>query len=127
MAALVSVIAATALLTAVVGLYGLLVYSVGRRQREIGVRVALGSRSTQIRELVVIEALRPVITGIAIGWAVSWLIARYVASFLYDVSPRDPLTFAASGAVLLLAALIATIGPIRRATSVDPIRALRAE
>lgn len=126
-AALVSLFAALALLTAAVGLFSLLSYSVGRRQREIGVRVALGSTAGQIRRLVVREALRPVITGVTIGLGAAWLLMRYLASYFYGVDARDPITFAASAWVLIGAALLATIGPIRRATSVDPMRSLRSE
>jgi putative ABC transport system permease protein len=102
-------------------------FNVGQRQREIGVRLALGSTMAQIRQLVAMGALRPVITGVAIGWAAAWLLVQFVASFLYGVSPHDLGTFAASGAVLLSAALIAAMQPVRRATGVDPIAALRAE
>ena len=126
-AVLVSVFAGLALVTAAVGLYGVLAYAVGQRQREIGVRVALGATLGEIRRLVIADAMRPVIAGLFGGWLVASLTTGYVASFLYGVSPRDPLTFSASGAVLLLTALVATIGPIRKATGVDPIRALRAE
>ena len=126
-AVLVSVFAGLALLTAAVGLYGVLAYAVGQRQREIGVRIALGSSVSAIRGLVLREALGPVVIGLAAGTALAWLTTRYIASFLYGVSPRDPLTFSASVAVLLLTALVATIGPIRKAAGVDPIRTLRAE
>ena len=124
---LISLFAMMALVTAAVGLYGLLAYSVGQRQREIGVRVALGSSLGQIRWLVFAEAMRPVLAGLVMGVLGAWLATGVLASFLYEVSPRDLPTFAWSVVVLLVVVLIATIGPIRRATGVDPIQALRAE
>ena len=124
---LISLFALMALVTAAVGLYGLLAYSVGQRQREIGVRVALGSSIPQIRWLVFAEAMRPVLAGLVMGLIGAWLATGALASFLYEVSPRDLPTFAWSAAVLLAVVLIATIGPVRRATGVDPIQALRAE
>ena len=124
---LLSLFAVMALTTAAVGLYGLLAYSVGQRQREIGVRVALGSSVRQIRWLVLSEALRPATAGLVMGLVGAWLGTGVLAVYLYEVSPRDLPTFAWSAAVLLVVVLVATIGPIRRATGVDPIQALRAE
>lgn len=126
-AVLISVFAVLALVTAAVGLYGLLAYAVGQRHCEIGVRMALGATLGEIRRLVIADAMRPIVAGLSCGWLVAWLTTHYIASFLYGVSPHDPLTFSVSGAVLILTALIAAIGPIQRATGVDPIRALRAE
>jgi predicted permease len=124
---LISLFAVMALVTAAVGLYGLLAFSVGQRQREIGVRVALGATAGGIRSLVIAEAVRPVMAGLVAGWAVAWMATGVLRSFLYQVSPHDFVTFTGSAAVLLVVALLATIGPIRRATGVDPIHALRAE
>jgi putative ABC transport system permease protein len=124
---LISLFAVMALVTAAVGLYGLLAYSVGQRHREIGVRVALGSTVGSIRWLVLSEAIRPALAGLVVGWGAAWLSAGVLDSFLYQVSPHDISTFAWSAAVLLVVVLLATIGPIRRATGVDPIHALRAE
>lgn len=124
---LISLFAALALVTAAAGLYGLLAYAVGQRQREIGVRVALGSTTSQIRWMVLSEAMRPTLAGLVMGVIGSWLAAGVLRSFLYEVSPHDLPTFVWSAALLLVVVLVATIGPIRRATGVDPIRALRAE
>jgi putative ABC transport system permease protein len=124
---LVVVFAVLALVTAAVGLYGLLAYAVGQRRREIGVRVALGATLGQIRALVLTDALRPVGAGLIVGSAASWLLTRYLGSLLYGIGAHDPIAFLASGGVLLLAALVATLAPIRKATGVDPIRALRVE
>jgi ABC-type antimicrobial peptide transport system permease subunit len=124
---LISLFAVMALVTAAAGLYGLLAYSVGQRQREIGVRVALGSTVGQIRWLVLAEAMRPAMAGLVMGLVGAWLATSVLAAYLYKVSPRDLPTFAWSAMVLLVVVLLATIGPIRRATGVDPIRALRAD
>ena len=125
--ALASVFALLALITSSVGLYGLLSYSVGQRQREIGVRMALGSTPTGIRSLVFREAMIPVAVGGMTGGVAAWLSAGYLSSLTYGVGPHDVRVFAVSAVVLLLGAFVATIGPVRKATSVDPIRALRAE
>jgi putative ABC transport system permease protein len=124
---LILLFAVLALVTAAVGLYGLLAYSVGQRQREIGVRVALGSSLRQIRALVLKDAFRTVGMGLAIGGIAAWLLALALGSVLYGISVHDPVAFIGSAVVLVMAALVATVGPIRKATGVDPIRALRVE
>lgn len=116
-----------ALVTAAVGLYGLLAYAVGQREREIGVRVAVGATVGQIKALVLADALRPLGVGLTLGWIAAWILARYLGSLLYGASPHDALAFLTSGGVLLLTALVSTLAPVRRATGVDPIRALRVE
>ncbi len=126
-AVLVAIFAVLALVTAAVGLYGLIAYVVGQRRREIGVRVALGSTAGRVRALVLTDAIRPLAGGLALGWIVSWILTRYVASILYGVAPRDPVAFLTSGLILVLAALAAVLAPVRRATGVDPIQALRVE
>jgi len=124
---LVSVFAVLALLTMAVGLYGLLAHSVGQRRREIGVRVALGSTPGQVRSLVIREALGPIAAGFAAGGAAAWWAAGLLGSLLYGIGPRDPRAFAIAAVLLILAALLAALAPIRRATGVDPIVALRTE
>jgi putative ABC transport system permease protein len=98
-------------------------YSVSRRTREIGVRVALGARSRDVLIMILSQGLRT----IAIGLAGSLALTRTLASFLFGVSATDPLTFAAVMALLTVAALLACYIPARRATKVDPIVALRYE
>jgi putative ABC transport system permease protein len=124
---LMSLFAGLALLTAMVGLYGLLSFAVGQRTREIGVRIALGSSLAQVRTLVLRDALRPVLLGLAAGAVGAYMGSNLLASLLYGVSPRDWRTFAVSALVLVITALIAALGPIRRAASVDPVGALRME
>lgn len=123
----VSLFGVLALVTAGVGLYGLLAHGVGQRRREIGVRVALGSTPAQIRALVLKDAVGPVLIGVLFGAVASWWVAGLLESFLYGIGPRNPIAFAIGALALILSAGIATIVPVRRATGVDPIVALRAE
>jgi hypothetical protein len=126
-AALVSALALIAVLTAGVGLYGALAFSVGQRTREIGVRLALGSTRWQIRRLVLREVLTPVVVGLAVGALGLWLGGGLVESQLHGVTTFDPWALAASAAVLLLVAVAAVTAPIRRATGTDPLLALRTD
>ena len=124
---LLSMFAVLALVTASVGLYGLLAHAVGQRRREIGVRVALGSTPRQVRSLVIREALAPVLAGIAAGGLAAWWTAGLIASLLYGIGPHDPRAFVAGAITLTVAAVFAAFVPLRRATGVDPIVALRAD
>jgi predicted permease len=124
---LVSTFAVLALVTAAVGLYGLVAYSVGQRTREIGVRLALGSSLGGIRSLVLWEAFITVAIGLAVGTLTTWWLTGVAESLLYGISPRDPRAFAAGATVLVLAAFIAVAGPMRRASRIDPLTALRAD
>jgi predicted permease len=116
-----------ATLLAVIGLYGVMAYTVSRRTREIGIRMALGARVQAIGWLVIREVLSIAAIGVAVGLPAAWFLGRYVASQLYGVQPTDPLTIA--GAVLMLAAVatIAGLIPSIRATRVSPTTALRYE
>jgi predicted permease len=116
-----------ATLLAVIGLYGVMAYTVSRRTREIGIRMALGARVANIGWLVIREALTIAAIGITIGLPAAWFLSRYVTSQLFGVQPTDPLTIA--GAVLLLSAVatIAGLIPSIRATRVSPTTALRYE
>lgn len=118
---------ALALLLAAVGIYGVMSYSVAQRTRETGVRMALGARSAQVLGRVVREGLLSAAGGVALGLGGSWAVSRLLGRFLFRVEPTDPTTFAAVAALLLLVAAIASYVPARRAASVDPVRALRAE
>jgi putative ABC transport system permease protein len=102
-------------------------YSVSRRTREIGVRVALGAQGRDVRALILGQGLRTILAGVAIGAAGSLALTRTVRSLLFGVSANDPLTFAAVTLVVLGAALLACYVPARRATRVDPVVALRCE
>jgi putative ABC transport system permease protein len=124
---LLTIFAITSLVLALIGLYGLLAYSVRQRVAEIGVRIALGSSRARVIGMVVRQGLRLVLIGLALGLAAAFLLVRFLAGALYDVSPYDPWTFAAAPALVLLAALIACSAPAWRAAHIDPIEALRSE
>jgi len=118
---------AVALLLAGLGVYGLINYSVTQRRQEIGVRVALGARRSEIYGLVLKDAMRLVIAGLAIGLVASLPAARLIRAQLYGVAPADPVTYAAIAGLLLATGIGATLLPARRAARVDPIVALRAD
>jgi ABC-type antimicrobial peptide transport system permease subunit len=106
---------------------GVLGYAVVRRTREIGIRVALGARPVSVVRLVVRQALTLAAIGVAIGVVLSIVARRALASFLFEISPHDPVTFVAAGALLLSLTLAASYAPARHAVRIDPLDALRNE
>ena len=124
---LLTAFASTALLLAALGLFGVISVGVSQRTREIGVRMALGARSRDVLELVLREAATLAVVGVAIGLAAALALSRTLSSLLFNLSPRDPVAFAAAPLVLLLTAVVAALLPARRAAHVDPIEALRSE
>jgi putative ABC transport system permease protein len=124
---LLAAFALTALLLAAVGLFGLISYSVAQRRREIGIRVALGAKPATLIRTVMREGLTLCAAGLAAGLLGSMLASRVLASFLFGVGAADPLTFGAVATLLVGVAALATYIPARRALSVDPVVALRAE
>jgi putative ABC transport system permease protein len=116
-----------ALLLGVGGLYGVISYSVSQRSREIGIRIALGAQARAVTRMFVRHGLVLAGVGVAIGLAVALSIMRLMSSLLFDVSPLDPLTYGVVSVALIAATLIASYVPALRATTVDPINALRAE
>jgi len=109
------------------GLYGVIAYSVSRRTREIGVRMALGAQAGTVNRMILSEAVRLIAAGIVIGLAGSAAAARLLRGLLFEVSAADPATMAAVAVVLGMAALLASYIPARRAAAVNPVDALRAE
>lgn len=116
---------ATAL--ASIGLYGVTAYVVGGRTREIGIRMALGAKGSDVVRMIVLEGLTLIATGVAVGLLLSLVGTRVMGGLLYGVSPTDPLTFLSVAALLTAVALLACYLPARRATKVDPMVALRCE
>jgi putative ABC transport system permease protein len=113
------------LLLAAVGLYGLIAFSVGRRAREIGVRVALGAQRNQVLGMVLGEGMRLAGTGVVVGVLMAAAATRLIAGLLFNVSPLDGLTFVGMSALFVAVALVASYLPARRAAATDPIIALR--
>lgn len=126
-ATLIGVFGGLGLLLAVVGLYGILAYSVSQRTREIGVRLALGADRRNVLEMVVRQGLGMLVIGLGIGLLLALATTRLLAGLLLDISPTDPLTFVTVVIILTTAVLVASYIPARRATKVDPMVALRAE
>jgi predicted permease len=124
-ALMLSLLAAAALLLAMVGLYGLMHYSVAHRRREIGIRMVLGAKRGEILRLVLGRSLRLTLVGVALGLAAAWYLNRLLETQLYGVSPTDPVTFAGSALALLVIAWLAAFLPARLATRTDPAVVLR--
>ena len=124
---LVGALAAVALVLAVTGIYGVMAYSVAQRTREMGIRLALGATPAAVLGLVLRQAMRLVAVGIVLGVAAALPLGRVLRTLLYGVTATDPGTFAALAALLCATAAAATLVAARRATSVDPALALRAE
>jgi putative ABC transport system permease protein len=122
-----AVFGGVALLLAVVGVYGVVSYSVAQRTREIGIRVALGAGRGPIRAMVVKHGMRATLVGLGIGLGCAMAVARVMGALLYGTSPTDPVTFGFVALVLAIAALVACLVPALRATNVDPIVVLRCE
>jgi predicted permease len=127
LAALVGGFGLLALLLALVGVYGVMSYSVARRTHEFGIRVALGARGSAIVGMVLSQGLRMTVIGVAAGLLLALGVTRVLSGFLHEVSPLDPVVFAAVSLALAATALLACFIPARRAASVDPTTALRAE
>jgi putative ABC transport system permease protein len=124
---LLGVFAAIAILLAAVGLYGVISYGVAQRTNEIGIRMALGARPSEVARLVLADALKLAGWGTALGIGAGLALTRLMTSLLYGVKPTDPLTFVAVSLILIAVALLACYIPARRAAKIDPMVALRYE
>ena len=119
--------AGLALILAAVGIYSVLSYTVRRRIREIGIRMALGASNKDVVQMVLTDGLKPILVGVILGLAAALALSRVVSSLIYGVRATDPLTFAAVALLLLLVGIFATIIPAYRATRIEPVRILREE
>lgn len=124
---LLSLFAGLSLVLTVVGVYGVVSYSVTQRVHEIGVRTALGASPAQIVKLIVKQAMLPALIGIAVGLLGAFALTRVMSGMLYQVTPHDPAVFLFAAGTLILVALLATFIPAQRATRIDPVGALRLE
>jgi predicted permease len=126
-ASLLAVFAGLSLVLAVIGIYGVMAYSVNQRRRELGIRMALGATRNDVLRLVVLQGLRLTLMGVVVGLVASFAASRLIATMLFDVSPTDVVTFIAVPVLLATAALGASYLPALRATRIDPMVALRYE
>ena len=126
-AALLAVFAGVAALIAAIGVYGILAYSVNQRTREIGLRIALGAQRFGVLRWIAVQGMLVAATGIGVGLVGAYVLNRALASLLFEIRPRDSLTFTAVAGLLLVVSLTACLAPARRASRVDPIVALREE
>jgi predicted permease len=124
---LMTVFGTSALLLAAIGIYGLMAYSVEQRTQEIGIRIAMGAEAQQVRRMVVFQGMRLAVIGVVLGLAAAFGLTRLMTSFLYQVQARDPMVFVVMPLVLTIVSLIAVWLPARRASTVSPLTALRAQ
>ena len=124
---ILELVAAIALILAVIGIYGVISYSVGERTHELGLRMALGAQRTQVLGLVLRQALFLGLIGVGIGLVCSFAATPVLAEFLYGVKSHDPLTLVMVASLLMAITLLASYVPARRATRIDPMRTLRDE
>jgi hypothetical protein len=126
-AALFGGFAALAVTLVAFGLLAVVFHSVKHRTREIGIRIALGARPSQMRRQMLAHGLRPVVAGLVAGLLLAWLVTRTIATFLLGISPTDPLVFFGSPALLAVVAVTAILGPVLHATRLNPVDVLRSE
>ena len=124
---LLTIFASVALVLTIVGLYGVMSYSVAQRTNEIGIRLALGAQTRDVLLMIVKQGSFLILLGLGIGLAGAYAATRVIASLLFGVTAKDPFTFAAVAVVLALVGLLACYVPAWRATKVDPMEALRCE
>jgi ABC-type antimicrobial peptide transport system permease subunit len=124
---LIGAFAIVALVTAALGVFGVLSFVVSQRTRELGIRMALGAAPADVRRMVIAYGGRLAVAGLVIGLVGSFALTRLISSMLYGVAPTDPVTFTAVSGILLGIGVLASWLPARRATRIDPIAALRSD
>jgi predicted permease len=124
---LLTVFAAIALVLAAIGTYGVMAYLVSQSTRELGIRMALGASGRSVLTLVLRQGVVVTVAGLTAGVAGAWMLTRLMRSMLFGIGHTDPLTFLTVGGILGVVALVATLGPARRAAQVDPTIAMRSE
>ena len=127
LSAILSTIGLIAVVVSAAGIYGLVAYSVTRRRREIGVRMALGGTPGAIVRMLLLQATRPVIVGSLVGFVVAAALSLLLAAGVPEIDPRDPISYGGVILLIVVSALLATLLPARRAATIDPVQALRAE
>lgn len=123
----IGAVSGIALVIAVIGVYGLLAYTIAERIPELGIRLALGASPQDVSWLLLRDAMTRVLSGVAGGLLVAWWLARFMGSLLFGVRPHDPVTFTSVAVLMILASLCAILAPARRAINIDPMAALRAD
>jgi ABC-type antimicrobial peptide transport system permease subunit len=124
---LLAIAGAMALLLAIVGVYGILAYSVAQRRREVGIRIALGAEPGTVKKMFVRQGLIVTCAGVLAGVGCAAGLSRWISSLLFGVSPHDPVTYVVCGGIIFATAIIASYIPARRAAAVDPMETLRSE
>jgi ABC-type antimicrobial peptide transport system permease subunit len=124
---MLGIASAMALALGIIGIYGVISYSVSQRRREFGIRVALGAHPGRLLKMVLRQGAKMALAGVVIGFGGAFALTRLMTSLLFGVAARDPATFVAVAALLVLVVLLACYLPARRAMKVDPIVALRYE
>jgi ABC-type antimicrobial peptide transport system permease subunit len=123
---LMTIFAASALVLAAIGIYGVMAYAVQQRTQEIGVRLALGAQPNNVRTMVVLQGMRLAGVGMIIGVCAAYALSRYMSTLLFGVEARDPLVFVGVPLLLAVVAFVAVWVPARRASRIDPLGALRS-
>src|SRR5262249_22747817 len=124
---MLAIAGAMALALGIIGIYGVIAYAVSQRRREIGIRLALGAQQRELKRMFVRHAFVLATTGTALGLGASAGLTRLMRSLLFEISPMDPVVYAAAPVVLIAAALLASYVPARRAAAVNPVETLRLE
>jgi ABC-type antimicrobial peptide transport system permease subunit len=122
-----TVFGACALLLAAIGIYGLMAYSVEQRTQELGIRLALGAQASHVKNMVVFQGMRLALAGVVLGIGGAFWLAKFITTFLFGVTAKDPIVFAGVPLLLTAIAFVSVWLPAQRASKVDPIIALRAE